>query len=278
MERDETLGCRSNPFKNLIFSMRKKLINICLNTRLLYRLAARRIGLAGYEVHQIVLKNIDLIYIPIPKNACTSLKHAMHYLEYQKPYDFSTYHEYGYQNLHDFYNKQKNAFTSVESLKKKSDAFRFAIVREPVDRFLSCYGNRVLELGDLHESKTEFDKMGLPVDPGLDAFVQHLEQYRSVNSSIRHHTRPQSDFLGETLSYLDKIYPFDQMDSVRSMLKSYDNSLIIKTRKSGGPKFELHDLSFGSLQHLLEFYKNDYELLSDYYSRRAVVEQYQSKI
>lgn len=257
--------------------MINKLVNLYLNTRRICRLTARKVGLPGYQVHQIYLKNLALIYIPIPKNACTSLKHAMHYLEYSEPFDLSNYRDYGYQSLHDFYNKQSHAFTGVEGLKKKSDAFRFAIVRDPADRFLSCYGNRVLELRDLHESKTDLDKMGLPVDPDLDTFVQQLEQYRRVNSSIRHHTRPQSNFLGGTLVYLDKIYSFDQMDSVQSMLKSYDNSLVMKKRKSGGPKFDLRDLSSGSLQHLLEFYRNDYELLNDYYSKEAVVEQYQSE-
>ncbi len=76
--------------------MTKKLVDLYLNTRRICRLAARKLGLQGYQVHQIYLKNLDLIYIPIPKNACTSLKHAMHYLEYSEPFDLSNYRDYGY--------------------------------------------------------------------------------------------------------------------------------------------------------------------------------------
>lgn len=200
--------------------MKKQFISNYLNIRHLFRLAAKKMGFERYQIHQIYLQNINLIYIPIPKNACTSLKHEMHFLEYEEPYDSSIKQKYGYQNLHDFYNKRDDVFTSVRSLEKSSDAFRFAVVWDPVDRFLSCYGNRVLDLKDLHENKTELGKMNLPTEPNLNTFVEHLEEYRKVNSSIRHHTQPQSDFLGGTLGYLDTIYTFDQMDSVRNMLKS----------------------------------------------------------
>ncbi|NBC66425.1 MAG: sulfotransferase family 2 domain-containing protein [Bacteroidetes bacterium] len=256
--------------------MIKQLVGLYLNARHICRLSARKLGLPGYQVHQIYLKNTDLIYIPIPKNACTSLKHAMHYIEYGEPFELSNYRVYGYQSLHDFYNKQNDAFTSVESLTKEN-AFSFSVIRDPVDRFLSCYGNRVVKLGDLQKSSQELDRVGLPTEPNLDTFTQNLIKYRNINSKIRHHTEPQSNFLGDTLEYFEKVFPFEEMNSVQNMLKSFDNSLIMKNRKSDGPKFQLSDLKLTSLQFLLEFYKKDYELLSEFYSRKAVLQRYRIK-
>lgn len=253
--------------------MINKLVNLYLNTRRICRLAARKLGLPGYQVHQIYLKNLDLIYIPIPKNASTSLKHAMHYLEYSEPFDLSNYRDYGYQSLHDFYNKQKDSLTSVDTLKKQS-AYCFTVIRDPVERFLSCYGNRVFKLGDLQKSKPKLNRHGLSDKPDLDTFVLNLTEYRRIHSGIRHHTKLQSNLLGGTLEYFNKVFPFEQMNSVKNMLKSFDSSLTMKNRKSDGPKFKLGDLSPTSLQFLFEFYKKDYELLSEFYSRKTVLQQH----
>lgn len=253
--------------------MIKQLVGLYLNARHICRLSARKLGLPGYQVHQIYLKNVNLIYIPIPKNACTSLKHAMHYLEYGEPFDLSNYRVYGYQSLHDFYNKQNEAFTSVEALTKQN-AFCFTVIRDPVDRFLSCYGNRVVKLGDLQKNRRELEQSGLSTDPDLDTFAQNLIEYRRIHPGIRHHTEPQSNFLGGTLEYFEKVFPFEEMDSVQNMLKSFDESLIMKNRKSDGPKFQLSDLSPTSLRFLFKFYKKDYELFSEFYSKKTVQQEH----
>ncbi|MDZ7721156.1 MAG: sulfotransferase family 2 domain-containing protein [Balneolaceae bacterium] len=256
--------------------IRQQIVRLYLNIRHIFRLAARKLGLSGYQVHQIYLKNLDLIYIPIPKNACTSLKHAMHYLEYHESFDLSNYRKYGYQSLHDFYNKQRDAFTGIEAL-KKHNAFCFTVIRDPIDRFLSCYGNRVVQLGDLQKSRNKLDRIGLSSEPDLDTFALNLVEYRRMNPGIRHHTELQSNLLGGTLEYADKTFPFEELNSLQNMLNSYDSTLVMKSRKSGGPKFQLSDLSHSSLQFLLEFYKKDYELFSEFYSSEDVLKRYRTE-
>lgn len=253
--------------------MIKKLVDLYLKTRRICRLTARRLGLQSYQVHQIYLKRHDLIYIPIPKNASTTLKHAMHYLEHCEKFDLSKYQDYGYKSLHDFYNKKNNALTSVEALKKQN-AFCFTVIRDPIERFLSCYGNRILKQRDLQKRRRILDPFGISHKPDLNTFAINLTEYRRIHSGIRHHTKRQSNLLGGTLKYFDRVFPFEQMNSVKYMLKSFDNSLKLKNRKSDGPKFQLSDLKPASLQFLLEFYKKDYQLLNEFYSRKAVLQQY----
>ena len=256
--------------------MKKKLHKMFVNSRHLFRLAARRVGLSSYQVHSITLPEQKLIYIPIPKNACSSIKHSLYYLEYGKAYDYPEYRELGYQNIHAFYEKQKDAFTGVHALKNMESAFRFAVIRDPVDRFLSCYSNRVIELKDLKESEDSLKKNGLPVKPNIKTFILNLDRYRSLNHSIRHHTQPQSIFLDGTIGYLDKIYPIEQMNELTAKLKNFDPSLLMKTEKSGGPKTKLCDMNRESLERLLKFYQDDYELLSDFYSKEDVIRSYES--
>lgn len=251
--------------------IKKRVHETVVNTRYRFRLATRRIGFTGYEIHQISLPKKNLIYIPIPKNACSSLKHALYYLGNGKDYDYPEHREWGYQNIHDFYSKQDGAFTSIKELKKQENSFRFAVVRDPVHRFLSCYRNRILDLGDLKYSKKKLRDFDLTASPDLNTFVKKLGLYRKLSKSIRHHTDPQSAFLGGTVAYLDEVYPIEKMEIVSAMLKKFDDTLTMTREKSQGPKVELTELSKKSLNRLFGFYKKDYKLLSRYYSRESIM-------
>lgn len=260
---------------NLI-EMKKSLNNIVVNTRYLLRLAARKAGVPSYGIHQVVLRKPDLIYIPIPKNACSSIKHALYQIEFGKDFDYEFHREWGYQNIHDFYNKRADAFTSLKKVKQRDDLFRFAVVRDPVERFLSCYGNRVLELEDLKKDETKLEKLGLPVKPDLQTFIHNLDLYRKINVSIRHHTNSQSDFLGGTLSYLDKVYPIEKIDMVTNMLLKYNKNLTMRSEKSEGIKIELQEVSRDSLDRILKFYEEDYRLLHEFYSAEEVTKRFEN--
>jgi len=252
-----------------------KHITVAVNrVRLLVRFGLRKAGVPGFQIHQIALAKGDLIYIPIPKNACSTIKHALYEIEHGKEFDYDWAHEWGFKDIHDYYQKSTNAFTDVSRLKQSSKTV-VAVVRDPVKRIVSCYRNRVVDLGDLIQTKESLQNAGLPVHPDLNTFINYLEDYREVNKIIEHHSRPQYRFLGDSLFYVDEVIPLSKINVLEEMLIEMKPDLDLKSEKSGGTSFGLADLSSIALEKAIEFYSRDYELLSEFYSPAQIKEEYQ---
>lgn len=244
------------------------------DTKLYFRYSCRRLGVPGYQIHQIYLPEQQLLYIPIPKNACTSIKHALHEIEFGKRFDASLPEFSDYREHHDYYLKRSDAFTGIKALEKRQETLRFTVIRDPVKRLISCYRNRVIDLGDLQSSSRALQKQGLPIHPDLNTFVKHLKGYRRANNGIEHHSRPQSQFLAHTLHYLDRIFTIREMPELRAMLREYKPDLEMRRRKTGGTTVTLADLSGEALQEALAFYQDDYRLLGDYFRPEDVVKEH----
>lgn len=242
--------------------------------KLYYCYACRRLGISGYEVHQIYLPEHDLLYIPIPKNACSSTKHALYEIEFGKEFDYDLIEDQGFEDIHDYYKKRTDAFTSISELKTTDSATRFAIVRDPVERLISCYRNRVVDLGDLQSTAATLERMGLPLEPDLNTFVRNLRRYRKANKIIEHHSRPQYRFLGGTLQYLDRIFPIERMEDLKKMLKEHAPYFKMKRKKSGGTDLKLTDLSEKALMRAIKFYRRDYKILRQFYSPQKVRDKF----
>lgn len=249
--------------------------NFVRQLKLYGRFALRRLGVPAYQVHQIYLPQKKLLYIPIPKNACTTIKHALHEIEFGQQFTPEKRERLSMVDIHDFYLKRSGAFTGVSRL-RRTNATCFAVVRDPVQRLISCYRNRVVDLGDLSESQHVLQKMGLSADPDLNTFVLNLKGYRKANKSIEHHARPQSEFLSGTLDYLDHIFPIEQMDELKSMLKEYGWEYRMRSVKSGGTSFDIGDLSQQALEFAISYYEEDYRLLADYYAPDKIRNRYTS--
>lgn len=253
--------------------MKKRISSIFNQLRLWGRYGFRKAGISGYQIHIIELINKQLIYIPIPKNACSTIKHALYEIEYGKEFDYGRAEMWGYQDIHDYYKKRKHAFMGIKMLSQRDETI-FTVIREPVKRLISCYRNRVVDLGDLHKSKSVLRQRGLPLEPDLNTFVLQLEEYRQINKVIEHHSRPQHEFLGNSLHYVDKVYPLHRMEELKKMLRELKPDLQMKSEKSGGTSFNLADLSEEALKKAISFYGEDYNLLSDYYSPEYIREAY----
>lgn len=234
--------------------------------QLMARFACRRIGIKNFQIHQICLQKQRLIYIPIPKNACSSTKEALHEIEFGRPFDAGRPVNAPFINIHDYYKKRPGAFTGTDSLEFAVRFTRFAIVRDPLERLISCYRNRVVDLGDLQNDVYSLQKYKLSAEPDLNTFVLNLMNYRKASKSIEHHSRPQSAFVGGRLDYLDYIFPFEKIDSLNKLLRNYSPTLKMLKRKSGGTKVDISELSEEALEFATWFYKKDYALLKEYYS------------
>lgn len=251
--------------------MKKRIIGTLKNLQLKSRFAARRLGFRNYIVHKLDLPEQELIYIPIPKNACTSTKQVLHRMEFGREFDTHRSVNDPYVDIHDYYKKRAGAFTGVEKLSFATDYTRFAILRDPVERLISCYRNRVIDLADLKQNPNSLQKYKLSDEPDLNTFVLNLKKYRKANKSIEHHSRPQSAFVGGTLSYFDSVFKIEDLDDLQLFLKQFSPELTFLKRKTGGTKISVHELSEKAFRFAVRFYKEDYVLLRDYYSAKDLL-------
>lgn len=256
--------------------MKKKIKAFKDSVRLNFRYACRRVGIPGFDIHQIYLPEYDLIYIPIPKNACSTIKHSLYEIEFDREFDYAYQAKWGNYDIHDYYKKRQDSFTDVHSLEEQNKITSFAVIRDPVRRLISCYRNRVIDLGNLHTSAEELKKRGLTVKPDLNTFVLNLNEYCESNAVVKHHARSQASFLGNTLEILDRIFPISKMDKVESMLQQHSPQLQMSNKKSGGTPIGLEDLSREALEFAYDYYREDYKLLSDYYSYERLLSDYKN--
>jgi hypothetical protein len=216
--------------------------------------------------HVIVHREAGLIFHPIPKNACSTVKHLLFEMEFGRPFDCDRDGTGQIGQIHQYYKARKDARAELEGSKELSGMFRFAIVRDPVKRLISCYRQKVVDEGTLRTSEQALRTMHLSTDPDLDFFVLNLENYRKGNRNIRDHTLPQAACLGGSLDFFDRLYPIEAFAAVFEMLREFSPGLKMRRMNTSVAAVGLGDLSEPALKAAIEFYADDYGLLSEFYS------------
>ena len=148
----------------------------------------------------IYLKEINLAYVAVPKNACTTLKSFLYKLQNKREFHkFQAGHKTF--NIHNVMptptHERWSSMNHTHGI-DKTNTFIFAIARDPLTRFLSCYKNRVLMHDDIGlniQARKKCNSKELPVKPDINTFVENLSFYQEICDSINHHTMPQVEFL-----------------------------------------------------------------------------------
>lgn len=213
-----------------------------------------------------ICKKYKIGFVAIPKTACSSIKHL--FFELENGFNFQIFRANGKDyNVHTIY--PSRYFKKGYRVSDYDDYFRFLIVRDPVKRFLSSYSNRVIYYKNLAPwtlSKEARDAGATP-NPDLIGYVERLELYRAHSGHIRHHTDSVHTFTGKDLSWFDEVYPIEEMGRCAADLSRVcGQPITIPHEQSGGPKFQLSDLPPEHLAKVIDFYAEDYALLSKFYS------------
>jgi len=211
-----------------------------------------------------IIKRFNLAYFPVAKNACTSLTRLFFEIENGFPYqNFAINGETIY--LHTFYHSPLSA---EEHLRRTEGMKRIAVVRDPIDRFISAYRNRVLYHGEIRNASFERHSipLGTPHEPRLNEFAGYLDEYRKI-PVIRGHTHPQVKWLGNDLSRFDHVYTFDRLPELLSMLRDLTgHNLTLPNAQRSDQRIQIDRLTPESLAILRKIYAPDYELLRGVYS------------
>ena len=213
----------------------------------------------------VFIRKFKLAYFPVPKIACSSLKHLFFYLENEFWYK-------GYRANGRRFDIHARTYPSIEFDSAIIDRFRdferIAVVRDPVKRFLSAYSNRVVHYKELATNRLRANQApaDLTPNPELPEFIDRLEDYRKVSPSIRHHTEPTVFYLGSDLDVFTKVFKIEEMQALGHFLSTCVGSEVeIPHRQTDGPKIDVSDLGSAHLDRVRQFYAEDYKLLDSYY-------------
>lgn len=211
----------------------------------------------------VILKHHKLFYASVPKIACSSIKRV--FFKIENGFDFELFRSNGrLWHIHHFYPVMfRENFPESEI----ADFRRLTIVRDPVKRFLSAYGNRVVTHKKISEAAVK--KAGrlknLRPHPDLHEFTDRFEKYLAI-PDIGHHCRPLTTILGTDASYFHAVYDIKQIDA---FLDDVSNVVGQKVEaghyKGDGPKFKSSDLTAKQIEKIERHYKRDYEVFGAFF-------------
>ncbi len=215
----------------------------------------------------IVLEKLSIGYKDIPKVACTSIKEAIYKL--QTGNEFSA-KEVGV-HVHRYYAKKQTDLSLAD--------FKFIVLRDPIKRFLSGYSNRVTHHKELsyeylskhkHPSaKILLDKNSI-LNPGLGQFIEFFEDYYQT-PSIHHHLRPVNEIVNGSLEIFDTIYTLENIKELEKDISDFSKKdFKLPRSQTGGKKYSHKELNSQQMDWLIDFYKEDYKLMQDFYTVDAI--------
>ena len=141
----------------------------------------------NYFQHCIPIPGSSDYYLPIQKNACSTVKSAIYLKKFGSVYN---------GDIHEYW----DSYYSLFKIRQKGQKLNtVAILREPVDRFWSAYQDLIVKrlwAVDYFPNK----------QPDLEFFLNHFDQFMK-HRGLKLHFAAQASYINKTT----KLYRFDQI-------------------------------------------------------------------
>jgi len=222
----------------------------------------------------IVFHRVGIGYQDIPKVGSTSVFHWLYEALFGERYTpimigrrRVPIHQYFRTGINDQFENIPNI-----SYDTFVDRYTFCLTRDPIKRFVSAFGNRILHYGELAADKPGGRaalEAGLSIDVDINAVVEDLEAYIAVVPTLRHHASPMVVETGRDLSIFTRIADISDIASVMAEVadrwKAAETTDPIKLPpvrqlQTSNRGIGLRNLTEKSFNRLLEFYDEDYEV------------------
>jgi hypothetical protein len=147
---------------------------------------------------------------------------------------------------------------------------RFALVRDPVKRFLSGYSNRVLHYRELsiEAAGRELLREGLPPDPDIATFIDNYIGYLRCSKPLARHFLKQQKFIGAHADYYERIFRLEKIDELIGFVNAECGTEARMPRlQTGGPKLDFFALDEDVQMGVLEICRHDiaFRLIPEYW-------------
>ena len=214
----------------------------------------------------MTLADHRIAYFSIPKVASSSIKAALHDIRTD-----DTGSEITQANLH----KMERSLPMTPALFDGLDGyFTFAVFRDPAQRLLSSYGNRIVYRRDTYKGRFAGLRrfvLAVPAMPDASTYLTRLRRYQLVSGAIKHHTQPQALYLGSDLGRFSAVYPIERLDDLAAeMSRRIGRPVVFPRLQTEGPKTRWQDISPAAQRAVLDHTAADYDLLKDYYHPPAL--------
>lgn len=207
----------------------------------------------------ILIESIGIRIFTSPKVLSSTLKNLAFEIDTGK--QFESFRANGKDHwVHRYY-----PLRPLKNNELEGEVLKIAIIRDPVDRFISMYRNRVLlRRPNSEEEFIVLPELGLELVPDINTLAVNLEAYREAVRDIRHHTTPQSVFLGKDLAVFDHVIWFSDIGKLTSLLEERTKSQLLLPHINRSSSTFYERLSRESLGKLRDFYASDYELVTQF--------------
>ena len=130
-----------------------------------------------------------------------------------------------------------------------------AIIRDPVERAISGFMNRVRKFNDLH----------LPEDkrPSWREFIDGFHEFVGRNFMMRHHFLPLTAFLGHDPGFFDYVFRTRDINGAFRELLEDLSGRDVGTRNANPDPEPDFDVTDADRRFLRAYYQSDYEAFGD---------------
>lgn len=157
-------------------------------------------------------------------------------------------------------NTEDHVYTPIRRMQEERGeiltSISFVVTRDPVQRFVSAYKNRVVTHKELRGSKLIADGKDYPE---FDQFVEQFHQFKDENKSIDIHFKSMSFYYGGDRSLFTKVFRTDNLSECRVFLEDHFSTELPDLRlQQNKPGIHIKPTE-KQIQFIKELYKKDYE-------------------
>jgi len=203
-----------------------------------------------------IIPQKKLAFFFSPKSGGTSLRNFLFHVENGFPFQ-----DYYVQGKHITSNSLVvNSILRRVNTEALTDYRRFALLRDPIQRFLSGFSNRVGFYKELSmEAAGEgLKKYGLPPNPDIETFVREFQKYRKCSKSINRHFFKQQRFIGDDPAYFEKVFRLDKVSEMVDFINlEFQSDANMPRLQTGGEKIDFFALNDSLKQDIFDICKDD---------------------
>ena len=143
-------------------------------------------------------------------------------------------------------------------------------VRDPYERFVSVYQDRVLRKHAAHEREwRRASNLGLPYTPTFEQFLKQLNRYRAVVPEVRHHSRLQSYFVGTHPRRFERVFTNRTVPAFEAYIAGISGQIIQLPWSKKTDSVRPHSVNNEHEPLIYRHYRRDYRLFGEYFTSGA---------